>query len=281
MTTRVAIINDYKGGGRTGLSYIKTVIENLPNNWRATVFQSDHTSLTLEESQILLNREVRLYSGTETGELDYFDMVISNDAWIGRFLDKTPRTVYISHGSAPMPCPTDAYYAEWTSFWDVIILASKSALKLTGHGISHYRKQRLQSNSSSPIERQTQYDKTIAPLSDLRKTVLCPVPPFKIINKRHYKNLKNEDKLTIGILPTSAASIHPDLSLYSYLEQLIPTLVHEFPDADIIFRPYPNDLSDETLVHVIARMNEFLGHYPNFIVTLLKKLQQYFTKHAV
>jgi len=104
MTTKVAIVNDYKGGGRTGLSYIKTVIENLPNNWSATVFQSDHTSLTLEESQILLNREVRLFNGTETGELDKFDMVISNDAWIGRFLNKTPRTIYISHGSAPMPC---------------------------------------------------------------------------------------------------------------------------------------------------------------------------------
>ena len=100
------------------------------------------------------------------------------------------------------PCPADAYYAEWTSFWDVIILASKSALKLTGYGISHYRKQRLSSNSSSPFEKKIEYDNLKASVSDLRKTVLCPVRPFKIIDKRHHRNLKNEDKLTIGILPT-------------------------------------------------------------------------------
>ena len=176
------------------------------------------------------------------------------------------------------PCPADAYYAEWTSFWDVIILASKSALKLTGYGISHYRKQRLSSNSSSPFEKKIEYDNLKASVSDLRKTVLCPVRPFKIIDKRNHRNLKNEDKLTIGILPTSTASIHPDLSLYNYLEQLIPTLVHEFPDADIIFRPYPNDLSDETLVHVIARINEFLGHYPNFYCDTSGKASTVFYK---
>ena len=41
-----------------------------------------------------------------------------------------------------MPCPDDTYYASWTAFWDFVITPSMSGLKVTGEGLSYYRRNR-------------------------------------------------------------------------------------------------------------------------------------------
>ena len=67
-----------------------------------------------------------------------------------------------------------------------------------------------------------------------------------------------KSNITIGFLPTANSAVHPDLSIYSYLSELTETIVSEFPDSEIIFRPaYPDDLHHPNMPLVENYLNKF------------------------
>ena len=253
MKTKVALLNCVKSGGLTYLNYIKSIIDMAPKNWKITVFQHDFSNITINESKKFLKRDVVKLE--KYNQLFTFPIVISNDAYIGRFL-KNPRTILIDHGNCPMPCPDDTYYASWTAFWDFVITPSMSGLKVTGEGHSYYIRNRHFGNIK-PQQLSTN-GQVLNFSNDLRKTSLCQIPPLRKIIKHKTSDISElKSNITIGFLPTANSAVHPDLSIYSYLSELIETIISEFPDSEIIFRPYPDDLHHPNMPLVENYLNKF------------------------
>ncbi len=253
MTIKVAFLNGVKNSGITYLNYIKSVLKEVPKNWETTVFQLDQTSISREESRNFLQKYV--FRLADVSKLSNFDIVISNEAFIGRFLEK-PRTIYVDHGNSPMPCNSNTYFAGWTSFWDFIITPSKSAIKMTGEGISYYRKER----HIGSIKQQefSKKDGIVSFSNDLKRTTLCQIPPLRKIAKHNNNNIpKLKTNLTIGFLPTLYAAVHPDLSIYTYLGELIDPVISEFPESEVRFRPYPDDLKHPQMPLLENYLNKF------------------------
>ncbi|MFL2801580.1 MAG: hypothetical protein ACJ0DD_02300 [Paracoccaceae bacterium] len=270
MKKKVAFINS-GSFGITLLNYLKYVIDASPKNWEIKVFQTHLPLISIEESADYLKRKVILLKTID--QLNDFDIIFSNDAFIGRFL-KNKITIFIDHGNAPLPCPDNSYYAGWTAFWDMIFLPSKSSIQLSGEGISFYRNARTKNLSYKPYGKELVKvddcfdDKGIIKASkenfssDLRTTYLCHIPPMrKIINHEENFIKKKNEILTIGILPTGTDGVHPDLSLYSYLDIIIPSILKNFTSVLIKFRPYAADLKH----HNIKLVEGYLNQYQNVI----------------
>ena len=253
MVTKVAFLNGVKNSGITYLSYIKKILQKAPKNWEKTVFQWDQTRITREESSNFLKKPV--FRLVDPYQLLNFDIVISNEAYIGRFLKK-PRTIYIDHGNSPMPCTSNTYFAGWTAFWDFIITPSRSAIKLTGEGISYYRKKRL--TGSIKQQEFTTRNSKLSFSNDLKRTTLCQIPPLRKITKYNVNNIpKLKNNINIGFLPTLCDAVHPELSIYSYLDKLIEPILSEFPKSIVFFRPYPDDLNHPNISSVENYLNKF------------------------
>ena len=253
MVTKVALLNGVIGGGITYLSYIKKILEHAPKIWEIEVFQSTHTKISIDESKKFLNCDVILLRHSD--QLKNFDIVISNDAFIGRYLINK-RTIFVGHGNAPMPCHNNTFFADWTAFWDCIITASKSAIKFNGEGISYYRKNRL--NGSIKHQGFIPTGSISDLFNDLKKTTLCQIPPLRKIKKYNVSNIpKLKNNITIGFLPTSSRVIPPELSIYSYLDTIIEPIISEFPESEVIFRPYPADLNHPKMSLVEDYLNKF------------------------
>ena len=66
-----------------------------------------------------------------------------------------------------------------------------------------------------------------------------------------------KNNITIGFLPTSSRVIPPELSIYSYLDTIIEPITSEFPESEVIFRPYPADLNHPKMSLVEDYLNKF------------------------
>ena len=66
-----------------------------------------------------------------------------------------------------------------------------------------------------------------------------------------------KNNITIGFLPTSSRVIPPELSIYSYLDTIIEPIISEFPESEVIFRPYPADLNHPKMSLVEDYLNKF------------------------
>jgi len=246
---RIAAINNVKDGGQTYLNYLKFALDHLPAFCSPTVFQTGVVGLAKNEAEEFLGREVvevdsyNVFSNFSS--LD-FDFILSNDAYVGRLIDEAIKTVFISHGSAPMPANSEYCFSDWTGYWDFILGASKSGMKMAANGLSKYRRDRRNLIISIAKE---------AIRTDVRTTFLCPIPPLK---KTHMftqpVEITPSRDFFVGILPTALGAIREAAAIYRHLEGIIAGILGEFPNATIIFRPYPLDAQRQDIRQVINIM---------------------------
>lgn len=246
--TKVAAVNNVENGGKTYLEYLRAVIENLPPNCEVEVFNTPITGLSAEETSRILEAPVtQVGSPTFFSNLTGFDALISNDAFVGRFIEESTYCIFASHGSAPMPAADDYCYAPWTAYWDAILTASRAALEMAAHGLGRYRVQRRNQVIGVPgnIIR-----------TDIRSTALCPMVPLKNPLPLRDPVERTGSPKRISVMPTSLSAIRPCASLYKSLGELIFAIHEQYPSSAITFRPYPADSRREYVARVLEVIRE-------------------------
>lgn len=235
---RIAAVNSVNQGGETYLEYLRAVLKHLPADCEVDVFQTENTGLTKQEAENFLGRIVNPASYGAFPLIDEggYTHFIGNDAYAARFVPESLRAIFISHGSAPMPASSDYMFSDWTSFWDCIIGASKGMTGMAARGMSSYRHARWSGKLNVP---------GAACRSDLRTTAFCPSTPLKFPGRvEEVAELEQRSDFTVGILPTSVTAIRQSAVLYNSLADIVPTILEHFPEARIVFRPYPADLEN-------------------------------------
>jgi hypothetical protein len=256
--TRIALINNVHNGGETYLAYLKFAIESLPEHCEVQVIQGprERVGISPEQTAAFLGLPVtEAPNYAVLGDLQNVDVVISNDAFVGRFFDDSIFAIYISHGNSAMPANSEHYYAEETAFWDALLVSSKAALEMVARGIGLYRcRRKSQAIPMAPN----------AIRSDVRKTLLCPIAPLK----RPRFSAEVAEQLpegrpegrpggaVIGILPTSPHAIRPGASLYNSLG-IIEAIKGAFPTKKVVFRPYMTDRAHPQIKDLVEKLKLF------------------------
>jgi hypothetical protein len=231
----IYLISNVISGGKTYLEYLIPALDALRNDFNCIVLQTNRTGLSKQEAEDFINFPVTEVDVEFIASLDS-QVVISNDAWIGRFLDDSNFGVFISHGNVGMPAKDPYYYAELTAYWDAIVSPSRSACHLTSTGLQLYRRARKSLKASIPDG--------IGLRSDLRTTSPIPTRPIKIAEFidvfPSVKKTSNDH--VIGLLPTQLGICPTNATLYENLQTVLNTVKSQLPHARFILRPYMTDI---------------------------------------
>lgn len=232
----ILLLNGVTDGRETYTEYLRQVSLSLPEDAEAVVINIPSlTNISGDRVSQIVNRPTQDIEMSALPQLSGkdFNLVISNEAAIGRFIDTSIRTVFIGHGSSAMPVTNPYVFGDFLSHFDVVAVACHSAMKMSAEGMSLFRseRRRLKVNSLSPAIR-----------SDLRHTCFMPTFPMKKEGLHTEIQAKVPKKdFTIGLLPTALAVIPQEASLFNNLPQIIMALSERFPKCKIVFRPYPAD----------------------------------------
>jgi len=245
----IYLINNVLNGGKTYLEYLLPALNALRHNYNCVVLNTKISGLSQQEAEQVLDYPV------EQVELEYIaqlesQVIISNDAFIGRALDESNFAVFISHGSVGMPLADRHYASSLMSLFDAIVSPSRSFFCLLQKGMQLYRQDRHGGLTFNY--------KTIR--SDLRKTTAISTLPVKIpeILSEPPAFERSPDKYVVGILPTQKGICPPGASLFENMVDVINAVKAQVPHASILLRPYMTDFEHP----YIAEMCEKLGQYP-------------------
>jgi hypothetical protein len=245
----VYLINNVQDGGRTYLEYLLPALNALRHQYACVVLNTKLTGLSQHEAEQALDYPV------EQVELDYIvqlksQVIISNDAFIGRALDESNFAVFISHGNVGMPIKDKHYASSLMSFFDAIVSPSRSFFALLKKGLHLYRQDRGVSLALN----------LKAVRSDLRKTSVISTLPVKIPQVLDHPPafLRAPDKYVVGILPTQKGICPEGTSLFENMVEVINAVKAQVPHASILLRPYMTDFEHP----FIREMCEQLAQYP-------------------
>lgn len=231
----VFLISNVTRGGKTYLEYLIPALNALREKFNCTVIQTNKTGLSEHEAAEILNYPVKEV------ELDFISslesqIIISNDAWIGRILDDSNFGIFIAHGNVGMPTRDKYYYSELTSYWDAIVSSSRSGFDLIKAGLQLYRRDRkaLQERIADGISLR----------SDLRKTSAISTLPVKIPDIFSFPPdaPRTSKEYVVGLLPTQIGICPSGASLLENLQTIINAVTTQIPHAKFILRPYMADL---------------------------------------
>ncbi|MDZ3993769.1 hypothetical protein [Pseudomonas sp. Teo4] len=245
----IYLINNVQNGGKTYLEYLLPPLKALRDKYNCIVLTTKLTGVTKSEAEQTLGHPV------EEVELDYIvqlnsQVIISNDAFIGRALDESNFAVFISHGNVGMPIKDKYYASSLMSLFDAIVSPSRSFFALLQKGLQLYRHDR---NTFLSFDYKTLR-------SDLRKTSAISTLPVKIpeILNSPPAFLRTPGKYVVGILPTQKGICPSGASLFENMVEVINAVKAQVPHASIILRPYMTDFEHP----YIKEMCEQLSQYP-------------------
>lgn len=245
----VYLISNVKDGGKTYLEYLLPALNALCDQYNCVVLQTTSTGISKLDAEQLLN-----YPVEEVG-LDFIvaiksQVVISNDAWVGRMLDDSNFGIFIAHGNVGMPVKDRYYFSELISYWDAVVSSSKSLSDLIKSGLQLYRRERKASRISS-------VSNTLR--SDLRKTNLISVLPVKI--SEPFKSAPDIQRTSggyvVGLLPTQVGICPSGASLYENMEVVINTVKSQVPHATFILRPYMTDFERPYVKEMCEKLSQY------------------------
>lgn len=247
----VFLISNVTRGGKTYLEYLIPALNALRGKFNCTVLQTDKTGLSKHEAEEILNYPVKEVGVDFISSMES-QIIISNDAWIGRILDDSNFGIFIAHGNVGMPTNDKYYYSELTSYWDAIVSSSRSGFDLIKAGLQLYRRDRK--------ALQVRIADGISLRSDLRKTSAISTLPVKIpdIFGSPPDVTKTSKEYVVGLLPTQIGICPSGASLLENLQTIINAVTAQIPRAKFILRPYMADLVNP----YVKEMCEQLSQYP-------------------
>ncbi|KHL76021.1 hypothetical protein PpSQ1_02185 [Pseudomonas putida] len=245
----VYLLNNVQNGGKTYLEYLLPALNALRQRYNCTVLNTKLTGVSRYEAEQALGYPV------EDVEIDFIvrlrsQVIISNDAFIGRAIDESNFAVFISHGNVGMPIKDKHYASSLMSFFDAIVAPSRSFFALLKDGMQLYRKER---HESLPFP-------LAAVRSDLRRTSAISTLPVKIptILDTPPDFTRRHGNYVVGILPTQKGICPDGASLFENMVDVINAVKAQVPHASVILRPYMTDFEHP----FIKEMCEQLSHYP-------------------
>ncbi|WP_432218055.1 hypothetical protein ACREYJ_27660 [Pseudomonas kribbensis] len=246
----VYLISNVTRGGKTYLEYLIPALDALRNTYNCIVLQTDKTGLSRQEAEEILDYPVQQVGVEVISNLES-QIVISNDAWVGRVLDDSNFGIFMTHGNIGMPTRDKYYYAELTSYWDVVIASSRSGFDLIKTGLQRYRPDRkaLKSLIADGIALRT----------DMRKTSPVATLPIKV--PRFFESAPVSNKTSgdyvVGLLPTQLGICPSGASLYENLQTVINAVRSQIAHARFILRPYMADLEHPTLKDLCKQLSVY------------------------
>ncbi|WP_426233734.1 hypothetical protein [Pseudomonas sp. TWP3-2] len=245
----IFLISNVAQGGKTYLEYLLPALNSLRNTYNCIVLQTDKTGLSREQTEDFLNHPVQQVDVEYISNLQS-QVVLSNDAWIGRVLDDSNFGIFISHGNVGMPTQDKYYYSELTSYWDAIICSSQSGFDLLKTGLQLYRHDRKALKAL--------ITDGIALRSDLRPISVVPTLPLKI--PEFFESARPADKTSeqyvVGLLPTQLGICPSGASLYENLQTVINSIKDTIPHAKFILRPYMADLAHPSVKDLCQQLSQ-------------------------
>lgn len=246
----VYLISNVDNGGKTYLEYLLPALNALRHQYNCIVLQTSITGVSKLEAEKFLGCAV------EEVRLDYIEklksqIVISNDASVGKFLDESNFSIFIAHGNVGMPLKDVYYCSGWTSYWDAIVSSSRSLFDLIKTGLHLYRQDRGALRLSSELDRLR---------TDLRNTSAVSVLPIKIpeVFSAPPEFRCPSEEYVVGLLPTQIGICPIGASLFENMEVVVNSVKSQIPHAKFIFRPY---MTDFERAHV-KELCEQLARYP-------------------
>ncbi|WP_409315900.1 hypothetical protein [Pseudomonas sp. KCJK9016] len=246
----VYLISNVTRGGKTYLEYLIPALDALRNTYNCIVLQTDKTGLSRQEAEEILDYPVQQVGVEVISNLES-QIVISNDAWVGRVLDDSNFGIFMTHGNIGMPTRDKYYYAELTSYWDVVIASSRSGFDLIKTGLQRYRPDRkaLKSLIADGIALRT----------DMRKTSPVATLPIKV--PRFFESAPVSNRTSgdyvVGLLPTQLGICPSGASLYENLQTVINAVRSQIAHARFILRPYMADLEHPTLKDLCKQLSVY------------------------
>lgn len=245
---RVYLLNNVQNGGKTYLEYLLPALNALRHRYPCTVLNTRISGLSKDEAQQALDYPV------EDVEVDFIvglrsQVIISNDAFIGRAIDESNFAVFISHGNVGMPIKDRHYASSLMSFFDAIVAPSRSFFALLKNGMQLYRQER---NESQPFPRATLR-------SDLRRTSAISTLPVKIpaLLETPPDFPRRPDSYVVGILPTQKGICPDGASLFENMVEVINAVKAQVPHASIILRPYMTDFEHPFIQEMCAQLSRY------------------------
>ncbi|MGF6090699.1 hypothetical protein [Pseudomonas sp. 18173] len=245
----VYLISNVNNGGKTYLEYLLPALNALRSQYNCIVVQTNTTGLSKVEAEQFLG-----YPVTEVG-LDFFlslksEIVISNDAWVGRLLDESNFGIFIAHGNVGMPLRDKYYCSELMSYWDAIVSSSRSLFDLIKTGLKLYRQDRhslLLTNEFSTSR------------TDLRKTSAISIRPVKTPETFSSPPgfLRAPGVYVVGLLPTQIGICASGASLFENMAVVINSVKSQIPHARFILRPYMTDFERPFVREVCDQLAQY------------------------
>jgi|GEM_PF-2715606 len=245
----VYLLNNVQNGGKTYLEYLLPALNALRHRYNCIVLNTRLTGVSKYEAEQALGYPV------EDVEVEFIvrlksQVIISNDAFIGRAIDESNFAVFISHGNVGMPIKDKHYASSLMSFFDAIVAPSRSFFALLKDGMRLYRQER---HEGLPL-------RLTAQRSDLRRTSAISTLPVKIpaILETPPEFPRRHDSYVVGILPTQKGICPDGASLFENMVEVINAVKAQVPHATILLRPYMTDFEHP----FIKEMCEQLSRYP-------------------
>ncbi|MBJ7414751.1 MAG: hypothetical protein JHC88_04665 [Niveispirillum sp.] len=231
------------------IDYLSRIRTFLPTDCDITAFNiAGFTGLDISRASDVMGMAVQ---EVQAAQIPFFtkadfDVIIMNETEVARRIDDSIRTVFAAHGSSIIPSSGRFMHADIMAYFDVITVANKANMHILADGMSAFRKARRLGECEG---------KASALRSDMRISYLMPTQPVK--KEKPLTNTRTKpigEQFTIGIMPTMAQVIQPDVSFYFCAPEVIGVLFEKFPGCKIIFRPYPADLSNRHIVQFCANL---------------------------
>jgi hypothetical protein len=246
----IYLVSSVNNGGKTYLEYLLPALNALRGKYKCVVLQTKNVGVTQYEAEKILNCSV-----VEI-ELNFFlslksQIVISNDALIGRLLDESNFAIYIAHGNVGMPLDDKYYCANLMAYWDAIVSSSRSLFDLIKTGMKLYRQDRHSLRLASEGR---------AFRTDLRKTRTISTLPVKIPDgfSAPPNFLREPGEYVVGLLPTQIGICSSGASLYENMAVVINSVKSQVAHARFILRPYMTDFESP----YVKELCEQLSPYP-------------------
>jgi hypothetical protein len=244
----IVLISNVYNGGKTYLEYLVPVLNALRDKFNCVVLQTSVTGISQREAEGILGIQV------EEVEVDFFSclesqVVISNDAWVGRLLDDSNFGIFIAHGNVGIPGRDKYYFSDWMSYWDAIVSPSRSSFELTKTGMELYRHDRKALKILIDAK---------SLRSDLRKTSAVSTLPVKIpefFRSAPYFPLASEEYV-VGLLPTALGVCPSGASLYENMQTVINVVKSQIPHAKFILRPYMTDAERQDVKEICEQLSQ-------------------------
>jgi len=233
MMKNVYLISNVIDGGKTYLEYLLPALNALRKEHNCIVLQTNVVGISRQEAEHFLNYPVHEVELLFIAQLES-QVIISNDAIVGAFIDESNFSIFITHGNVGMPVKDRYYFANLISYWDAIVSPSRSFSDLMNIGLQLYRYER-NALHIAPTNKTRR--------SDLRKTSTISILPVKIpaAFSSPPELRPTAEEYIFGLLPTQLGICTGGTTLYEKMSEVINTVKSQVPHAKFILRPYMTD----------------------------------------